>query len=94
MLGPSPEVLAKHARSCAGSRPWQQLQSLLPWTQAARNKMLATSLVQLWDRHSSDDLLYILLLLINASVVKARGPLLLPAFRLPAHTTKLSLKAQ
>ena len=54
------------------SRRWQELQASLPWTQAARNKVLAASLTELWDRHSSDDLLYILLLLINAFVAKVR----------------------
>ncbi|BDA47648.1 probable violaxanthin de-epoxidase, chloroplastic [Coccomyxa sp. Obi] len=65
--------------------PWQQLQAGLPWTPAARAQELAKSIQTLWERHSSDDLVSLFLVLIDAFIVKvprldslrASGPLAL-----------------
>ncbi|KAK9905608.1 hypothetical protein WJX75_002931 [Coccomyxa subellipsoidea] len=65
--------------------PWQQLQARLSWTAAARAQELTRSIQTLWDRHSSDDLVSLLLVLVDAFVVKvprldslrASGPLAL-----------------
>lgn len=53
-------------------RPWQRLQAAVPWTAAAKAASLRESVVTLWQRHSSDDLLYLFLVLIDAFVTKAR----------------------
>jgi hypothetical protein len=57
---------------CAPCRPWQQLQAALPAGPGARNRELAASVAELWGRRSSDDLLSLFLVLIDAFVVKAR----------------------
>ena len=53
-------------------RPWQQLQAALPWTGAAQAKQLQSSIQELWERHSSDDLVSMFLVLIDAYVTKVR----------------------
>ena len=61
-------------------RPWQQLQAALPWTAAAQAKQLQASIKELWDRHSSDDLVSMFLVLIDAYVTRVGriGTSLLP----------------
>jgi hypothetical protein len=54
-------------------RPWQQLQAALPWTAAAKAKQLKASIRELWDRHSSDDLVSMFLVLIDAYVARVGG---------------------
>ena len=56
-----------HAQRC---RPWQELQAALPWTGAAQAKQLLSSIQELWERHSSDDLVSMFLVLIDAYVTK------------------------
>lgn len=65
------DVLQWCDRAC---RLWQQLQAALPWTGAARAKELLASVQELWGRHSSDDLVSMLLVLIDAYVTKVKSP--------------------
>lgn len=51
-------------------RPWQQLQASLSWTAAAKAKELLASVHELYIRHSSDDLVSMFLVLIDAYVTK------------------------
>ena len=51
-------------------RPWRQLQEALSWTGAAQAKQLMSSVQELWERHSSDDLVSMFLVLIDAYVTK------------------------
>ena len=51
-------------------RPWQDLQAALPWTGVAQAQELRSSIQELWERHSSDDLVSMLLVLIDAYVTK------------------------
>lgn len=68
-----------HEKVCC-CRPWQQLQAALPWTAAAQAKQLQESIRELWDRHSSDDLVSMCLVLIDAYVTRVgrTGTSLLP----------------
>jgi hypothetical protein len=60
-----------YQRVLCACRPWQQLQARLSWTAAARAQELTRSIQTLWDRHSSDDLVSLLLVLVDAFVIKA-----------------------
>ena len=78
---PGCEVAGNSALCCQLSlkvlcycRPWQQLQAALPWTGAAQAKQLQSSIQELWERHSSDDLVSMFLVLIDAYVTKVPLP--------------------
>ena len=67
-------AVSLRAKVVYASRPWQQLQARLSWTEAARAEELTGSIQTLWERHSSDDLVSLFLVLIDAFVVKASVP--------------------
>ena len=79
LAGPFRYAVACIAVFCASCvlwwcRLWQQLQAALPWTGAAQAKQLQASIQELWERHSSDDLVSMFLVLIDAYVTKVSPP--------------------
>ncbi|KAJ9516112.1 hypothetical protein QJQ45_024542 [Haematococcus lacustris] len=57
--------------TAAGS-PWLQLAAQLPFTTAAKTQQLWATLQDLWSRHTSDDLLFVVLVLINQYVMPVK----------------------
>ncbi|GFH24831.1 Violaxanthin de-epoxidase, partial [Haematococcus lacustris] len=56
----------------AAGSPWLQLAARLPFTTAAKTQQLWTTLQDLWSRHTSDDLLFVVLVLINQYVMPVK----------------------
>ena len=47
---------------------------LLPWTQSAKeSKTLMATIQRFWERNTTDDLLFLLLVVIDAHIQEVRG---------------------